>query len=240
MLTYIELRGHRRKFLALTGLTPKEFALLLPAFERAYAQRFPSHQTGQGHPRQRAVGGGRKSALDSSAQKLLFALVYLKTYPLQALLGEVFGLSQSRANRWIHQLLPVLQQTLKDLGVRPERDPRQFARRERHRGEPLELIIDGTERRRQRPKNPEKQALHYSGRKKIHSDKNVLIANRKTRRIGYLSQTYVGKTADKKIADEERIGYPRQAQLHKDTGFQGYEPRVRQTYQPKKNRGKAN
>jgi hypothetical protein len=240
MLTYTELRGNRRKFLALTGLTPKEFVLLLPAFERAYVRRFPSHQTGQGHLRQRAVGGGRKSALGSGAQKLLFALVYLKTYPLQALLGEVFGLSQSRANRWIHQLLPLLQQTLKDLGVRPERDPRQFARRERQRGEPLALIIDGTERRRQRPKNPEKQALHYSGRKKIHSDKNLVIANRKTRRIGYLSQTYVGKTADKKIADAERIGYPRQAQLHKDTGFQGYEPRVRQTYQPKKNRGKAN
>lgn len=240
MLTYTELRRNRRKFLALTGLTPKEFKLLLPAFERAYARRFPSHQTRMGQPRQRQVGGGRKSALDRAEQKLLFALVYLKTYPLQALLGEVFGLSQSRANRWVHHLLPLLQQTLKDLGVRPERDPRQFARRERHRDEPLELVIDGTERRRQRPKNPEKQVLHYSGRKKMHSDKNVVVTNTKTKRIGYLSQTYVGKTADKKIADGERIGYPRQARLYKDTGFQGYEPRVRETCQPKKNRVRAN
>ena len=240
MLTYTELRRDRRKFLALTGLTPKEFKLLLPAFQRIYTRCFPPNKTCLGKARQRQVGGGRKSALDRIEQKLLFALVYQKTYPLQALLGEVFGLSQSRANRWVHQLLPLLQQTLKDVGVRPERDPRQFARRERHSGEPLELIIDGTERRRQRPKNPEKQALHYSGRKKMHSDKNVLIANRKTKRIGYLSPTYVGKTSDKKIADQERIGYPRQAQLHKDTGFQGYEPRLRQTYQPKKNRAKAN
>lgn len=240
MLTYTELRRNRRKFLALTGLTPKEFKLLLPAFARTYTRRFPPHQTCMGQPRRRKVGGGRKSPLDSAEQKLLFALVYLKTYPLQVLLGEVFDLSQSRANRWVHQLLPLLQQTLKDVGVRPERDPRQFARRERHRDEPLELTIDGTERRRQRPKNPEKQALHYSGRKKMHSDKNVVIANTKTKRIGYLSQTYVGKTADKKIADDERIGYPRQARLHKDTGFQGYEPRVRQTCQPKKNRARVN
>lgn len=240
MLTYTKLKRNRRKFLALTGLTPKEFQLLLPAFERKYAHGFPSNQTLQGTARQRKRGGGRKGALDCLDEKLLFALVYLKTYPLQALLGEVFDLSQSRANRWIHQLLPVLQQALKDLGVRPERDPRYFARHERRTGESLELIIDGTERRRQRPKNPEKQALHYSGRKKVHTDKNVVIANRKTKRIGYLSQTYVGKTADKKIADQEHIAYPRDAKLHKDTAFQGYEPRVRKSYQPKKSHRKAN
>jgi hypothetical protein len=240
MLTYTELKHKRRKFLALTGLTPKEFQLLLPAFEWAYARRFPLHQTLQGTGRQRKGGGGRKTALDSPEQKLLFVLVYLKTYPLQELLGETFGLSQSRANRWLHQLLPVLQQALKDAGVRPERDPRQFARHERRSGEPLDLIIDGTERRRARPKNVEKQALHYSGRKKTHSDKNVVIANRKTKRIGYLSPTYAGKVQDKKIVDQEHIAYPRRARLYKDTAFQGYEPRGCQTYQPKKNHARKN
>jgi hypothetical protein len=240
MLTYAKLKRNRRKFLALTGLTPKEFKLLLPAFQRAHARRFPPDCTVRGIVRQRKRGGGRKTSLDSPEQKLLFALVYLKTYPLQALLGEVFDLSQSRANRWIHRLLPVLQQALKDVGVRPVRDPRQFARRERQTGEPLDLIIDGTERRRQRPKNPEKQALYYSGRKKTHSDKNVVIANRKTKRIGYLSQTYAGKTQDKKVADRERIAYPRGARLHQDTAFQGYAPRGCEIYQPKKSRVRVN
>ena len=240
MLTYAKLKRNRRKFLALTGLTPKEFQLLLPAFERVYGRRFPSDQTLRGTVRQRKRGGGRKGSLDSSEEKLLFALVYFKAYPLQELLGEVFDLSQSRANRWIHQLLSVLQQALKDLGVRPERNQRHFARRERQTDEPLDFIIDGTERRRQRPKNKEKQKLHYSGRKKIHSDKNVVIANRKTKRIGYLSQTYVGKTQDKKIVDLEPIAYPRGARLHKDTAFQGYEPRGCETYQPKKSHARVN
>lgn len=236
MLTYAKLKRNRRKFLALTGLTPKEFELLLPAFQRAYTRRSSSDRTA----RQRKRGGGRKAVLNSPEQKLLFALVYLKTYPLQELMGEVFDLSQSRANRWIHQLMPVLQRTLKNVGVRPERDPRQFARRERRTGEPLELIIDGTERRRQRPKNLEKQALYYSGRKKTQSEKNVLIANRKTKRIGYLSQTYAGKTQDKKIVDGEPIAYPRGTKLHQDTAFQGYDPRGCETYQPKKSRARAN
>jgi hypothetical protein len=81
----------------------------------------------------------------------------------------------------------VLQQALKDLGVWPERNPRQFARRERQRGEPLDFIMDGTERPRQRPKNKAKRDEHYSGHKKTHSDKNLVISNVKTKRIGFLT-----------------------------------------------------
>lgn len=239
MLTYTALKRNRRKFLALTGLTPKEFKVLLPAFDRAYQHRYPAKKTLAGMARQRRAGGGRQSVLDPPEQKLLFALVYLKAYPLQTLLGEVFELSQSSANTWIHRLLPVLQQALKDLGVQPERNPRQFARHERKQGEPLDLIIDGTDRRRQRPKNKAKQKDHYSGRKKTHLDKNLVIANRQTRRIGFLSPTYAGKVQDKKMADTERIVYPRGARLGKDTGFQAYEPRGVETYQPKKSHGRA-
>ncbi len=239
MLRYNQVKRNARKFLALTGVTPKEFKLLLPAFEQAYARVYPTHQTHTGKLRQRHTGGGRKSALDSIEQKLLFVLVYQKTYPVQTLLGEVFGLSQSRANAWIHRLLPILKDALDDWGVLPERDPHQFARHEKRQGGSPDYLIDGTERRRQRPKNPEKQALHYSGKKKTHSDKNILIAHRRTTRVGYLSQTYPGKIHDKKVADTERIVYPRGSKLGKDTGFQGYEPRGCQTYQPKKSHARA-
>jgi hypothetical protein len=233
MLRYDKLRRDRRKFLALTGLTPKEFQVLLPAFARAYDHAYPAHRTQVGKPRKKA-GGGRRGSLESLEQKLLLALLYQKLYPVQTLLGEVFALSQSRANRWIQWLLPVLKAALDALGMLPERDPRRFARHERTKQEVREFIIDGTERRRQRPKNPEKQALHYSGKKKAHSDKNVVVAHTRTKRVGYLSQTSAGKTHDKKITDQEPIVYPRGTTLHKDTGFQGYEPRGCRTHQPKK------
>ena len=96
------------------------------------------------------------------------------------------------------------------------------------------MIIDATERRRQRPKNPEKQALFYSGRKKKHCDKNVVLVNTRGRRIDYLGRTCPGKMHDKKIADEEGISYPADTTLYKDTGFQGYEPAVKKTCQAKK------
>jgi hypothetical protein len=240
MLTYDELKENPRKFISFTSLTRDEFEWLLPAFERAYWRKYPAAKTKVGGTRKRKAGGGRKGALASMEQKLLFGLVYQKSYPLQAVMGELFGMGQSQANEWIHRLLPILKQALDDLGYAPERDPKKFRKKEQEQKDALDSIIDGTERRRQRPKKAEKQALHYSGKKKIHSDKNIVIATVKKKRISYLSQTYPGKTHDKNVADTENIAYPKQIRLHKDTGFQGYEPKVRKLLQPKKSHARKN
>jgi Helix-turn-helix of DDE superfamily endonuclease/DDE superfamily endonuclease len=234
MVTYEALQADRRQFLALTGLTLREFQLLLTAFPRAYQRLYPATHTATGQPRQRAAGGGCKGLLPRPEDRLLLILVYLKTYPLQAVLGELFDLSQPQVNYWIHRLLPALQESLDELGVCPERNASHFARSPAASEAEPRLIIDGTERRRQRPKNPEKQALHYSGKKKAHTDKNVVIVTLPRKRLDFLSQTRVGKMHDKKIADAEGIAYPPEAILYKDTGFQGYNPAVKETRQAKK------
>ncbi len=236
MLQYTIVKRDERKFLALTGLTDKEFNALLPAFTKAYLQTTPQHKTRGGQKRTRRLGGGRRGQLSTLEQKLFFILVYQKTYPVQVVMGELFDMTQAAANQWIHRLLPVLRKALTILGVKPERDGRKFARTERSHREPANYIIDGTERRRHRPQNAEKQVLFYSGKKKTHSDKNIVIANTRSKRIAYLGPTQPGKTHDKKLADEAGIIYAPQMVLHKDTAFQAYEPNVQQTHQPKKNR----
>jgi hypothetical protein len=148
--------------------------------------------------------------------------------------GLQFGLSQPQVNEWVHRLMPVLRQALTELGMTPVRDPQAVA------SDPLvneagpDLVIDGTERRRQRPKDAQQQRESYSGKKKSHTDKNILLANAQTTKVVYLSPTEVGKTHDKKMADQQPIAYPTGATLGKDTGFQGYEPSGVVTYQPKK------
>ena len=82
MLIYEDLKTKPRKFLTFTSLTVEEFAELLPAFERAYEKVYPVARTKTGEIRKRKSGAGRKSSLDSIEQKLLFALVYQKSYPL--------------------------------------------------------------------------------------------------------------------------------------------------------------
>ena len=80
MLAYQRLKKNRRKFLALTGLTPKEFRMLLPVFSEVYEQaRVDTTQRGTG--RRRPVGGGRKGQLRTAEQKLLVILVYPNAYP---------------------------------------------------------------------------------------------------------------------------------------------------------------
>src|SRR6478752_854141 len=234
MLTYTELRDNPRRCLALTGLSPAEFDLLWAPFAKACQSLYPLDQTAAGRPRQRFSGAGRAGALSTPAQKLLFLLVYLKTYPLQVVMAELFGLSQPRVNYWLHRLLPLLHDALAELEALPERDPQAFAQAMDAEHPAAPLIIDGTERRRQRPKNPENQALHYSGRKKAHSDKNVVVTSAADNRIDVLSQTYPGCAADKGIADQESIVYPPGTVLYKDSGFQGYEPVGTETCQPKK------
>lgn len=239
MLTYENLKEKKREFLAATGLRVEEFQKLLPAFESAYKKLYPSNQTLEGKPRQRGQGAGAKGLLNTFADRLLFILVYHKTNPLQTMHGLQFGLSQPQTNYWIHHLLPVLQLALADSGFKPERDASRVAIHELTLESAPDLAIDGSERRRQRPKNDESQKEHYSGKKKAHTDKNLLLVNEETGKVVYLGPTCPGKTHDKKMADRSQINYPSNATLDKDSGFQGYEPAGVITRQPKKSR-KAN
>lgn len=166
MPTYADLKENRRQFLATTSLTVTEFDQLLAAFRDVSQAQNSTTLTQAGQPRQRRVGGGRKSHLATVEDKLLFILMYQKTYPLQTVQGLAFGLSQSRTNELIHELMPLLDEALKQMGYRPERDPAAFPKSGAPPGMPPALLLDGTERRRQRPKNPEKQRESYSGKKK--------------------------------------------------------------------------
>jgi hypothetical protein len=62
----------------------------------------------------------------------------------------------------------------------------------------------------------------------------MLLLNETTSLVVSLSPTVAGKTHDKKAADAVERGYPTNATLDKDTGFQGYEPARVLTTQPKK------
>jgi len=44
-------------------------------------------------------------------------------------------------------------------------------------------------RRRQRPQGAVAQKEHYSGKKKAHTDKNILLVNGHTRKVAYLGPT---------------------------------------------------
>jgi len=158
--------------MAASGVKQNEFEALLRAFAEAYQEQYPAQQTVTGQTRQRRQGAGNKSKLRRLEDKLLFILVYEKTYPLQTMLGLQFGISQGRANEWIHRLTPVLQAALTSMGMTPERAGQAVQSSELAREGGADLVIDGTERRRQRPQNEQAQREQYSGKKSPYRQKS--------------------------------------------------------------------
>jgi hypothetical protein len=244
-LRYENLRNKPKAFLAFTGFAVEEFQILLTTFTTAW-ERYVQQHSLPPELRQRGYGAGRKARLGTCQEKLLFILVYLKTYPLQEVLAFHFDMSQGQACQWIHVLSEVLQLALGELRHLPERDPQKVKElletymdesSQHEAAAETELGnfgIDGTERRRQRPRDQEKQKRFYSGKKKTHTVKNNLIVTLGNRRVEYLGRTWEGKKHDKKICDEEGHEFPEGSTLYKDTGFQGYEPAGVHTRQPKK------
>ena len=76
--------------------------------------------------------------------------------------GTLFGLSQPKANAWIHFLSPILKAALATLGAVPVRSMDDLEME----GEAQVFLHDGTERPIQRPKDEEQQKEFYSGKKK--------------------------------------------------------------------------
>src|SRR4051812_43107716 len=133
----------------------------------------------------------RTCPLATPEDRLFFLLVYLKTSALQVVQGRLFGMGQSKANQWMHMLLPALLAALRTLGDAPARSLTALAQRlgVRYRtpgggaGSPHHsagvppFAHDGTERRIVRPQDPPAQTQCYSGKKKDHTVKNVLLVN---------------------------------------------------------------
>ncbi len=232
MSLYQRARKEERVFLSLTGLQFAEFDSLLPFFQAAWKGAIETAYQ-QNSSRKRKPGGGQEPALNTPEKRLFFILYYLKTYPLQEVMAFHFEMSQGQANDWIHRLTRIVQVALDQQGSKPERNPDQVEQTAADTPE-REFAIDGTERERQRPQDPQAQSDYYSGKKKKHTVKNNLIVGVKDRLVKYLGKTHEGKKHDKKICDEEQPTYPEGSRLLQDTGFQGYAPQGVIIYQPKK------
>jgi hypothetical protein len=208
-----------------------EFDELRDAFETAYAE----DERRRGQPKSPA---GRKPALLTSADKLFFILFYLRHYPTQEVLGFLFGICQGQASHWVHRLTPVLKEALgaeKELPARTAVGVKALMRL----CPELAFIIDGTDRPIRRPKDGERRRKDYSGKKKRHTKKNVVITEKATGKVLGLGLTQPGSRHDKACADEEGYSFPRGSTLWQDTGFQGYAPESASVEQPtKKPRGK--
>ncbi len=233
MSVYQTYADNETAFLALTGYTRQEFDALLPYFETAFLEWMSTHCL-NGKPRgNRRYSNYRNCPLPTSADKLFFILSYLKSNNLQTVHAALFGLTQPKANLWIHCLHTVLQMALAAAGEMPARQMSDVT----YAPEDSLYFHDGTERPILRPRDPATQREYYSGKKKQHTVKNDLVSNMECK-ILFLSTTAAGKKHDKRLADESQYRLPSGSRLAQDAGFQGFTvPEVRILQPQKKPRG---
>jgi hypothetical protein len=119
-----DLSQNQLLFQAMTGLGLTEFDALvktiLPCYTAAEQQRLNRPD------RQRAVGGGADFELEARDQ-ILLTIVWLRQYPTLEALGDLFGVSDTTAGRYIRRILPLLETAGEDTMRLP--DPGRKRRR---------------------------------------------------------------------------------------------------------------
>jgi hypothetical protein len=126
---FADVQARPAEFLNLTSLTLEEFEALVTPFEAAFQDHMAAWRL-DGKPRTaRRFTVYRTCPLATPEDRLFFLLTYLKTYAVQVVQGRLFGMSQSKANQWIHVLLPALLAALRGLGDAPARSLTALAHR---------------------------------------------------------------------------------------------------------------
>jgi hypothetical protein len=110
-ITFAELKDHPDTFLSMTGLSVDEFRQLVPMFGSIWTKTHAADGQEQ----------GRRPAIRSMQDRLIFILFYYKCHPLQQILGYLFGVSQERACELIHEYTEIMLEMVRENGLAPER-----------------------------------------------------------------------------------------------------------------------
>jgi len=188
----------------MTGLSLAEFRALeidfAPRFEQAEAARL----TRPG--RRRAIGAGHPFELPRR-DHLLMTVVWLRRYPINAVLGYLFGIEETTALRTVRRVLPVLEAAGLDTMRLP--DPGKWRRpglAELTAEIPaLTVIIDTFEQAVQRPQDREEADTYYSGKKKRHTVKTQVAIRADTGQVVDLPPSRRGPTADLTLLKASRL-----------------------------------
>ena len=252
-LRLTDVQSRPTEFLDLTSLTLDEFQQLVPPFEAAFQAHMAAWRL-DGKPRTaRQFAVYKNCPLPTPEERLFFLLTYLKTYALAggARAPVWYAAKQSQS------VDPCPLARAAGGAAHPRGCPDPLAdgagppaRRHRGRGGSGEHAAGGGTAPASpllpmtapnggivRPQDPAAQTACYSGKKKDHTVKNVLLVNAPLT-ILFLSDTHGGHVHDKRIAEATPYPLPAGSRLLQDLGFLAFTlPQVEILMPTKKPRG---
>jgi len=192
MSLYRKLSRKPKLFLSVTGMNLHQFQTLLPRFERAtekFERRRKRKVVVTGKKRLPQIGGGAPFA-NSLPDRLLMLLLYYRLYLTQEFMTLLFKAEdKSLICRSLQLMRPVCESVLpvperartRILSLADKEQKRRTKRigsvEEFRQAYPeLTFIIDGVEQPKRKPKSPAKRKSDYSGKKKRHTLKQIVIS----------------------------------------------------------------
>lgn len=204
ILQYARLSRHATIFHAMTGLTVPQFDALvldaLPVYAAAEQARLDRPD------RQRIVGGGHPFAL-ARRDHLLMTVVWLRRYPINAVLGYLFGVEETTALRTVRRGVPVLERLGLDTMRLPDpgRGKRATLDRLLRETPGFAVLVDTYEQPVQRHKERGEADRWYSGKKKRHTIKTQVAVDERDGRIVDIPPSVPGPTADLTVLKESGL-----------------------------------
>lgn len=191
MSLYRKLSRQPKQFLSLTGMNLHQFQELLPQFadaNRRLELERKAQVVGTQQKRERGIGGGAKFG-NLLEDRLLMALIYYRLYLTQEFMTLLFNVANKSV---ICRNIQLTRSVLEAVLPVPERARRRIlaiakteaARRQKRIGTleefveaypELTFLIDGVEQEKRKPKDKERRKSDYSGKKKKHTRKQIVI-----------------------------------------------------------------
>jgi hypothetical protein len=211
---YHNLRSER-KIKAATGLNSREFATLLSHFREHYRPKQKNPHT-----------DFRAPVLTDPGEALFLFLHYYKAYPTLENMALYFDIDVRTVCNYLEYIKAPLLASLRELGcmaMGPFRDQSKFD--EAFAGVE-DLVVDCTEIPVQRPSDNDFQGFVYSGKKKAHTIK-VLVVATLLGQILYSGLWWNGRSADVTVFRQELGKFDMGGRrLHMDLGFYGTEGEI--------------
>lgn len=197
-----KLQKRPKVFKRLFGISPQQFNNLLKDIEPLW--REAELEKALSFKRKRKIGGGRKLQL-LLTQMVAMLLLYYRMYIPHILLGQLFGIDDSRVSRYFKRIQPVVSGIFdlhhEVIEIEPE--------------EVLRLCIDATEQEAEK-----RDGTGYSGKKKRQTIKTQIVTDEQGK-IHHISPSVAGNIHDKKLFDACRLQLPKDIPLLGDLGYLG-------------------
>lgn len=218
ILKYID--SHPRETKRIIGITYEQFANIVD--NAIIIETTRKKINAFENPTIISPGGGRKKKLTVPSE-ILLTLYYLHNIPTFHLLGINFNISESTAHKTFHYWLDILKELLPaSLVEQVKKKENEYLWILEYLTE-LELIVDSTETRRQRPSDYQKQKEYYSGKKKDHTWKNQLITTPFGTDIIDVITGEKGKESDVNLLRRQQNNFNKDQIFQGDKGYIGVE-----------------